>query len=122
MARLASAPVEAGVVDHDQASGRSRGRMSWASVEQAEEREELLDDVEEPHHRVLAERVEQLAPGGGHAVAAEPGEADGWVEALQLADQVAPCRSPLGSPALMKTCIRAVSSSQSGTFKCETPH
>ena len=67
-------PVQPRVVDQHDGVGAIVTKMAIGHEDQADERQQVEQHVQEPHHRQVDERVEQACPGRRHLGSAEPGE------------------------------------------------
>jgi len=65
----------------------------------------MPQDVEEADHAHFPGVVEETHPLAGQQIAADAEGLDGRIEALQLAEDLAACRSPEASPATMASFI-----------------
>ena len=100
--------MQPGVIDENHRVRLLVAEVAIGAEDQADEREDIEKHVEKPHDRQVDQGIEQLRPGLAHLRAAEADKLDLWQRARRASIKLAPCKSPLGSPAEMK--IRMVDS------------
>ena len=81
-------PVEAGIVDQHDGVRALVAEVAIGAGKQRQEDVRVGEHAREPHDGELAERIEKLATGGFHAIAAEADAFDAGVEPAKLGDEV----------------------------------
>ena len=81
-------PVQARVVDQHHGVGPFVAKIAIGLEDQPDERHEVQQDVQEPHHRQVDERIEQAGAGLLHVATAEADELGVGNELAERANQV----------------------------------
>ncbi len=99
-------PVEAGVVDEHDGVGAMVAEVAIGAAGEIEKLVNVQQDTKNPHDGQGGEVGMQVAAGGGHFGTTVADTFDVGLQAAELAMRLAPCRSPLGSPAEKKIFMR----------------
>ncbi len=80
--------MEAGIVDHDHRIGPMRTQEACGPFQQAREKRDAAQDRPQTHEGGLAERIQEVAAGLGHALAAETRDLDSGLPGVQRSNQI----------------------------------
>ena len=88
LARFGEPPVQPGVIDEHHGVGALVAKIAIGLEDQPHEREEIQENVQEPHHRQVDERIKQACAGLFHVGSAESRELGVGKELPERANQV----------------------------------